>query len=49
MARQLTLMDATPEWQLDDENRAAGRRGLAHARAALEAHRPHDDGRRRAA
>jgi len=49
MARQLTLMEAPPEWKLDEEARAAGRRGLAEARAALAAHRPREKGDRRAA
>lgn len=40
MARQLTLIDTTTPWRLDDETREIGRRGLAEARAALAAHRP---------
>ena len=37
MARQLTLLEVPPAWRLDDATRAAGRRGLAEARASLEA------------
>jgi hypothetical protein len=40
MARQLTLIDTTTPWRLDDQTREVGRRGLAEARAALAAHRP---------
>ncbi len=37
MARQLTLLEIPPEWHLDDATRAAGRRGIAAARASLQA------------
>jgi hypothetical protein len=37
MARQLALLDTPPEWFIDDDTRAAGRVGLAQARAALAA------------
>jgi hypothetical protein len=37
MARQLTLLDTPPTWQIDEATREAGRRGVAEARASLEA------------
>jgi hypothetical protein len=37
MARQLTLLDTPPAWQIDEATREAGRRGVAEARATLEA------------
>jgi hypothetical protein len=37
MARQLALLDTPPEWQIDDQTREVGRKGLAQARAALAA------------
>ena len=37
MARQLTLLDSPPAWQIDEATREAGRRGVAEARATLEA------------
>jgi hypothetical protein len=37
MARQLTLLDPPPAWRLDEATKAAGRKGLAEARAALAA------------
>lgn len=37
MARQLTLLDAPPAWQIDDTTREVGRRGIAAARASLQA------------
>lgn len=37
MARQLTLLENPPSWRLDDHTRAVGRRGLAEARASLQA------------
>jgi hypothetical protein len=38
MARQqLTLLDTPPSWRLDEATKAAGRKGLAEARAALQA------------
>jgi hypothetical protein len=35
MARQLTLLDTPPSWRLDEATRAAGRKGIADARAKL--------------
>jgi hypothetical protein len=49
MARQLTLIPASKDWQLDAKTKETGRRGIASARAALAAHRPTDDGRKSAA
>lgn len=49
MARQLTLIPASKDWQLDPDTKESGRRGVAAARAALAAHRPTDDGRKSAA
>ncbi|CAN5282597.1 hypothetical protein BH23ACT2_BH23ACT2_23780 [soil metagenome] len=43
MERQLTLIDTTSTWRLDERTREIGRRGIASARAALAAHRPGDD------
>ena len=37
MARQLTLLDTPPAWQIDETTREVGRRGVAEARARLEA------------
>jgi len=37
MARQLTLIEIPPTWRLDDATREAGRRGVAEARATLQA------------
>jgi hypothetical protein len=38
MARQqLTLLDTPPSWRIDEATKAAGRKGLAEARAALQA------------
>ncbi|MGQ0434127.1 MAG: hypothetical protein ACT452_17195 [Microthrixaceae bacterium] len=37
MARQLTLLEVPPSWQLDDATREAGRQGIAAARASLRA------------
>ncbi len=37
MARQLTLLDAPPAWRIDEATREAGRRGIAEARAMLQA------------
>ena len=37
MARQLTLLDTPPAWRIDEATREAGRRGVAEARATLEA------------
>jgi hypothetical protein len=49
MARQLTLIPAQKDWQLDERTKQTGRRGIASARAALAAHRPAEAGRRSAA
>lgn len=49
MARQLTLIPATKDWQLDSDTKETGRRGIAAARAALAAHRPTDTDRKSAA
>jgi hypothetical protein len=37
MARQLALLETPPSWRLDDHTRAVGRRGVAAARASLQA------------
>lgn len=37
MARQLSLLEKRPPWQLDDDTRETGRRGVAEARASLQA------------
>ena len=37
MARQLTLLETPPAWRLDDATREVGRRGVAAARASLQA------------
>ncbi len=37
MARQLSLLDTPPAWRIDDATREAGRRGIAAARASLQA------------
>lgn len=37
MARQLTLLDAPPAWRIDEATREMGRRGVAEARASLQA------------
>ena len=37
MAGQLTLLDTPQAWRIDEATREAGRRGVAEARAALEA------------
>lgn len=49
MARQLTLIPAKKQWQLDEKTKQVGRRGIAEARAALAAHRPTEPARRSAA
>ena len=48
MERQLTLIDRSSPWKLDEKTREINRRGIAEARAALAAHRP-DGAPRRAA
>ena len=35
--RQLTLLEAPRTWQIDEATREAGRRGVAEARAMLQA------------
>ncbi|MBI2710632.1 MAG: hypothetical protein HYX34_13220 [Actinobacteria bacterium] len=35
MQRQLTLLETTPDWRIDERTRELGRRGVARARAAL--------------
>jgi hypothetical protein len=35
MERQLTLIEAPPDWRLDDETKEIGRDGIAQARQAL--------------
>ena len=50
MARQLTLLDTPPSWRIDEATKAVGRKGLAEARAALQAaiahqHQPEPDPR----
>ena len=37
MARQLTLLDTPPAWRIDEATREVGRRGVADARASLQA------------
>ena len=37
MARQLTLIETPRTWRLDEATKAAGRKGIAQARATLEA------------
>ena len=37
MARQLTLLDTPPQWRIDEATREVGRRGIAEARASLQA------------
>jgi hypothetical protein len=37
MARQLTLLDTPPTWRLSEATREAGRKGIADARASLQA------------
>jgi hypothetical protein len=36
---QLILLDAQPDWRLDERTRRLGREGIARARAALQAGR----------
>jgi hypothetical protein len=36
MARQLTLIDTPPTWRLSEATKAAGRKGVAEARAKLQ-------------
>lgn len=37
MARQLTLIDTPHQWRLSEATKAAGRKGVAEARASLRA------------
>ena len=37
MARQLTLIDTPHQWRLSEATKAAGRKGVAEARATLKA------------
>ena len=37
MARQLTLIETPRSWRLDEATKAAGRKGIAEARASLRA------------
>jgi hypothetical protein len=37
MARQLTLLETPPVWRIDESTREVGRRGIAEARATLQA------------
>jgi hypothetical protein len=37
MARQLTLIENPRPWRLSEATKAAGRKGIAEARAALQA------------
>ena len=37
MAPQLSLLEAKPSWRLDEPTREVGRRGVAEARATLQA------------
>ncbi len=37
MARQLTLLDTPPSWRLSEATRETGRKGIAEARASLQA------------
>jgi hypothetical protein len=40
MKQQLTLLEAPPDWRIDERTKEIGRRGLAQARAALQSHSP---------
>lgn len=42
MARQLTLLPASKNWQLDAKTKETGKRGIAAARAALRSSKPSD-------
>ncbi len=37
MKQQLALLEAPPDWRIDERTKEIGRRGLAQARAALQA------------
>lgn len=38
MKHQLTLLEAPPDWRIDERTKEIGRRGLAQARAVLQSH-----------
>ena len=40
MKQQLTLLEAPPDWRIDERTKEIGRRGLVQARAALQSHSP---------
>ncbi len=40
MEQQLTLLEAPPDWRIDERTKEIGRRGLAQARAALQGRSP---------
>ncbi|MCQ3809689.1 MAG: hypothetical protein KTV68_03950 [Acidimicrobiia bacterium] len=40
MKQQLMLLEAPPDWRIDERTKEIGRRGLAQARAALQGHSP---------
>ena len=40
MKQQLTLLEAPPDWRIDERTKEIGRRGLAQARAALHRQSP---------
>ncbi|MCY4036188.1 MAG: hypothetical protein OXF64_01875 [bacterium] len=40
MKQQLALLEAPPDWRIDERTKEIGRRGLAQARAALHARGP---------
>ena len=40
MKHQLSLLEAPPDWRIDERTKEIGRRGLAQARAALKGHSP---------
>ncbi len=44
MKLQLTLLEAPPDWRIDERTKEIGRRGLARARAVLQSHSPSDGG-----
>ena len=43
MEEQLTLIQSSTPWKLDERTRQIGLRGVAEARKALLAHRDHAD------
>ncbi|WP_419917940.1 hypothetical protein [Candidatus Poriferisocius sp.] len=42
MTVQLALLEAPPDWRIDEHTKEVGRRGLARARAVLQSHPPAD-------